>query len=109
MFKYAILFFVLGLFFPPLFILAALFTLGSIFGDLGKIIIMVISFPFKLIGFFVDDDEEEVRVIEKQTVVEKQSMSDELEKLSQLFQEGHISQEEFDSAKKKIINPYSRD
>lgn len=111
MFKYAILFIVLGFFFPPLWILAFIFTLGSLFGDIGKIIIAVIAFPFKLIGLFRDDEEEEkIKVIEKETVIDRgSSLSGELEKLSALYKEGHISEDEYNTAKKKILNPYTRD
>lgn len=38
----------------------------------------------------------------------RDSMTNELEKLSSLFEKGHITQEEFDSGKKRILKPYNR-
>ena len=104
MLMYAIIFGVLGFLFPPLWILSILFLTGSIFGDVGKILIAIISFPFKLIGFFMSGDEEETRIVEKQAVVETQSSNaDQLMKLSELLEKGHISQDDFDREKAKIL------
>jgi len=44
----------------------------------------------------------------KEEVNSQDSMADELEKLSSLFEKGHITQEEFDAGKKRILKPYSR-
>lgn len=104
MLMYAVFFGILGLAFPPFWLLAFLFLVGSIFSDVGKILIAIILFPFKLMGFFIPDGKDEAQVVEKQTVIEKQgSSADQLIKLAELLEKNLISQEDFQQQKAKIL------
>ena len=109
MLVYFFVFALLGLLFPPFWILAILFLLGAIFGDLGKLLIMIISIPFKILGMIFGSEDEE-KVVEKQTIIEKENSSnaEQLSKLSELLEKGLITEEEFQTEKAKIINPYQR-
>ena len=104
MLKYAIIFFVLGIFFQPFLILAFLFLLGSIFTDVGKILYIIISAPFKIFGMFQEDDDEDA-VYYKETIIEKNvsSRPEQLATLSDLYDKGHITEDEFVSEKAKIL------
>jgi len=101
---YFFVFALLGLFFPPFWILAFLFLLGSIFGDLGKILYMIIAFPFKLIGLMTDEEDEEV-IHTKETIIKTNtdSNAEQLTQLSELLDKGHISEEEFQNEKSRIF------
>lgn len=81
-------------------------------------LIFIITGIIKIITGIIDaassDRTETVteRVVIKEQVsndsTPKMSMTDELEKLSSLFDKGHITEDEFNASKKKIIQPYSR-
>jgi uncharacterized membrane protein len=106
MLLYVIIFGILGIFFSPFWILAILFLLGALFGDIGKLLIMIISIPFKILGILFGSSEEE-KVVEKQIIIEKNNSSnaEQLSKLSELLEKDLISEEEFQAEKTKILNP----
>ena len=105
---YFFVFAFLGLFFPPFWVLAFIFLLGSLFKDLGTIIFAIIAFPFQLIGLMQKDDEDETTII-KETIIEKSTgnNAEQLSKLSDLLDKGHITEDEFKKEKSKILGNHS--
>jgi len=83
--------------------------LGPIFIFLGAIAIIIGIFQI-IIGLVTSGSSSKEQVIIHKNIVEQKepqqlSMADELHKISQLYEKGHITEDEFNESKKSIMAP----
>jgi disulfide bond formation protein DsbB len=81
--------------------------LGPIFIFLGIIGVIIGIFQV-IIGFMTSANSSKEQVIIHKNIVEQSeptqlSMADELQKVSQLYEKGHITEDEFNASKKSIM------
>jgi len=81
--------------------------LGPIFIFLGAIAIIIGIFQI-IIGFMKSNNVPQEQVVIHKNIVEPEapkqlSMADELQKISQLYEKGHMTEDEFNETKKSIM------
>lgn len=111
MFVAGVIFVLLGFVFPPFWIVGGLLIVFSIFGDVVKVILGSLWALISVIFGFSEEDKKEKELEKlsesiKEGIKEKtleNSVSLEIERLSNLFDRGLLTKEEFDNEKFKIL------